>query len=356
MILAKTPLRLGLLGGGSDIPSYYMQDSKSGMVINAAIDKYVYVLVRKRHDDYIYLKYSQNEIVHKSEIDAIQHDFIRETLKYLQISEGLEIICFADVPTTGLGLGSSSSFLVGLLNALHTLYGDNVSKETLAEEACYIEIELCNKPIGKQDQYIAALGGLKCFEFKKNMHDQKEDLDDWGKKDFVTYSDIFTDKNYIKEFSNYIMMFYTGITRESKDILTEQNKNAENITLFMDKNVELTKELLYKFRNSLSDNFNFVGEYVKNNWEIKKNFASNISNQKIDDLIDITYSGGAIGSKITGAGRGGFIVSIVAPYNRLKLKFTMGKQEITEMPVQIDLYGTRIILNIEENFVWKSTQ
>ncbi len=347
MIISRTPLRIGLCGGGSDLPSYYKQPGKFGMVINAAIDKYVYVLVKKRHDDYIYLKYSQNEVVHKSRIDDIKHDFIKETLKYLNINEGLEIINWADIPTKGTGLGSSSSFLVGLLNCLHSLKNELVSQKQLADEACEIEINLCKKPIGKQDQYIAAFGGLRVTHFR--MIEEKEK---------ITSIPIYTEQKCLDEISEYIMMFYTGHTRESKDILDEQNKKtvSHDINQFMDKNVQLTQNLLIEFlqRYSLYNNFDFLGNAVRENWELKKNFSSNVTNHDINEMISATISGGAIGSKITGAGGGGFIVSIVNPTQKFIFREIMKKSKMIQMPARIDYFGTRILLNIEDGIIWKS--
>ena len=215
MIITKTPLRITFAGGGSDMASYYMKHPAT--CISATINKYVYVLVKKRFDDKVYLKYSENEVVDVRHIDDIQHDFIRETLKFMNVNYGLEIINWADIPTKGTGLGSSSSFLVGLLLALHTLEGRHVSKENLADQACYIEIEKCKKPIGIQDQYAAAFGGFNQMEFGVPFLPDEKIVGGFG----------FCDQE-IRDISEHLHLFYTGVTRESKDILATQTENLIN--------------------------------------------------------------------------------------------------------------------------------
>ena len=230
MIITKTPLRITFAGGGSDMASYYGEHP--GTCISATINKYVYVLVKKRFDDKIYLKYSDNEVVDVNKVDGIQHDFIRETLKFMSVDYGVEIINWADIPTKGTGLGSSSSFLVGLLLALHTLEGRHVSKKTLADQACYIEIEKCGKPIGIQDQYAAAFGGFNHLEFSASEHR----VSGFG----------FCDQE-IRDISENLHLFYTGITRESKDILATQTQNLisdNEVVQNMHRNVELAEELV----------------------------------------------------------------------------------------------------------------
>ena len=230
MIITKTPLRITFAGGGSDMASYYMEHPAT--CISATINKYVYVLVKKRFDDKVYLKYSDNEVVDVNKVDDIQHDFIRETLKFMSVDYGVEIINWADIPTRGTGLGSSSSFLVGLLLALHTLEGRHVSKETLADQACYIEIEKCGKPIGIQDQYAAAFGGFNHMEFSA----AENRVSGFG----------FCDQE-IRDISENLHLFYTGVTRESKDILATQTQNLisdSEVVQNMHSNVDLAEELV----------------------------------------------------------------------------------------------------------------
>ena len=234
MIITKTPLRITFAGGGSDMASYYMKHPAT--CISATINKYVYVLVKKRFDDKIYLKYSDNELVNVRHIDDIRHDFIRETLKFMNVGYGVEIINWADIPTKGTGLGSSSSFLVGLLLALHTLEGRTVSKEALANQACYIEISKCGKPIGIQDQYAAAFGGFNKMEFGNNM----------ARGDYRNVSGFGFCDQEIREVSEHLHLFYTGVTRESKDILATQKENLvsdDEVVNNMHHNVELANKL-----------------------------------------------------------------------------------------------------------------
>ena len=253
MIITKTPLRITFAGGGSDMASYYGEHP--GTCISATINKYVYVLVKKRFDDKIYLKYSDNEVVDVNKVDDIQHDFIRETLKFMSVDYGVEIINWADIPTKGTGLGSSSSFLVGLLLALHTLEGRHVSKKTLADQACYIEIEKCGKPIGIQDQYAAAFGGFNHLEFSASEHR----VSGFG----------FCDQE-IRDISENLHLFYTGITRESKDILATQTQNLisdNEVVQNMHRNVELAEELV---EHLVYKDIDAIPIALRQNWELKK--------------------------------------------------------------------------------------
>jgi D-glycero-alpha-D-manno-heptose-7-phosphate kinase len=297
------------------------------------------VLVKKRFDNDVYLKYSENEVVNINDIDSLQHDFVRETLKFLNIDYGLEIINWADIPTKGTGLGSSSSFLVGLLLALHTLQGDKVTKKQLAEEACHIEIDLCKKPIGYQDQYAAAFGGFNDITFTKEY----TDVDEFN-----------FPKSVLNQMSSRIMMFYTGINRLSANILSEQNENLKNdkeIINAMISNRELADSLAANIR---ADNgFDQIGVALDCNWQLKKKFASSISNNNIDKIYDAAINAGATGGKITGAGGGGFFVFYVPTILQDNVRKVMSKiPTIREMPFEIDIYGSRVLMNIEEGESW----
>ena len=327
MIITKTPLRITFAGGGSDMASYYMEHPAT--CISATINKYVYVLVKKRFDDKVYLKYSDNEVVDVNSIDEIRHDFIRETLKFMSVDYGVEIINWADIPTKGTGLGSSSSFLVGLLLALHTLEGRHVSKEILADQACYIEIEKCGKPIGIQDQYAAAFGGFNHMEFSAAEHR----VSGFG----------FCDQE-IRDISENLHLFYTGVTRESKDILATQTENLisdNEVVQNMHRNVELAEDLVqhlvYKYLDA-------IPIALRQNWELKKKFAGSISNSELDRVYDIaTTIGGATGGKVIGAGGGGFFMFWAEDKKKLKESLT----DYQEMPFIIDKYGSRVVLNLE---------
>ena len=327
MIITKTPLRITFAGGGSDMASYY--DEHPGTCISATINKYVYVLVKKRFDDKIYLKYSDNEVVDVNNIDDIQHDFIRETLKFMSVDYGVEIINWADIPTKGTGLGSSSSFLVGLLLALHTLEGRHVSKKTLADQACYIEIEKCNKPIGIQDQYAAAFGGFNHMEFSAAEHR----VSGFG----------FCDQE-IRDISENLHLFYTGITRESKDILATQTQNLisdSEVVQNMHRNVEVAEDLV---EHLIYKDIDAIPIALRQNWELKKKFAGNISSSELDRVYDVaTTIGGANGGKVIGAGGGGFFLFWAE--DKKKLKDALADYQ--EMPFIIDKYGSRVVLNLE---------
>jgi len=327
MIITKTPLRITFAGGGSDMASYY--EEHPGTCISATINKYVYVLVKKRFDDKIYLKYSDNEVVNVNNIDDIQHDFIRETLKFMSVDYGVEIINWADIPTKGTGLGSSSSFLVGLLLALHTLEGRHVSKKTLADQACYIEIEKCGKPIGIQDQYAAAFGGFNHMEFTAAEHR----VSGFG----------FCDQE-IRDISENLHLFYTGITRESKDILATQTQNLisdSEVVQNMHRNVEVAEDLV---EHLIYKDIDAIPIALRQNWELKKKFAGNISSSELDRVYDVaTTIGGANGGKVIGAGGGGFFLFWAE--DKKKLKDALADYQ--EMPFIIDKYGSRVVLNLE---------
>ena len=334
MIITKTPLRITFTGGGSDMPSFF--EKRDGHCINATIDKYVYVLVKKRSDNKIYLKYSENELVDTNTIFEIQHDFIRETLIYLGVDYGLEIINWADIPTKGSGLGSSGSFLVGLLNAIHTLEGNHVSKEKLAQQASHIEMVLCGKPIGYQDQYAAAYGGLNELKFTAdNGHN-------------IKVVPLIKNQDDLNSISQDLLLFYTGITRESSSVLSDQNKNLmnkEDTINAMKENVDLSKWLAEHLRNK---EYQYIGHALRMNWELKLKFSNKVANEDIIKMYDKGREGGASGGKIIGAGGGGFMMFYV---ERTKQQSTegmvseLGNYKI--MNFNIDHYGSRVLLNVE---------
>lgn len=334
MIITKTPLRITFTGGGSDMPSFF--EKHDGHCINATIDKYVYVLVKKRSDNKIYLKYSENELVDTNTIFEIQHDFIRETLIYLGVDYGLEIINWADIPTKGSGLGSSGSFLVGLLNAIHTLEGNHVSKEKLAQQASHIEMVLCGKPIGYQDQYAAAYGGLNELKFTAdNGHN-------------IKVVPLIKNQDDLNSISQDLLLFYTGITRESSSVLSDQNKNLmskEDTINAMKENVDLSKWLAEHLRNK---EYQYIGHALRMNWELKLKFSNKVANEDIVKMYDKGREGGASGGKIIGAGGGGFMMFYV---ERTKQQSTegmvseLGNYKI--MNFNIDHYGSRVLLNVE---------
>lgn len=322
MVISQTPLRISFAGGGTDFKEFYLK--KRGCVISATINKYLYVIVKKRYDDLIVLHYTHSEIVNS--VSEIKHDLLREALLRVGITHGIEITTLADIPSEGSGLGSSSAITVGILNALYAFKGISVSNETLAKEACEIEINILNKPIGKQDQYIAAYGGVCRFDFLPN-----------GNVDVYKYK--LSDHDLIILGSN-LLLHFTNKARSADDILSEQKANSESIFNQLELIGEMVDEL---HENLLIKNYFKIGELLKQNWEIKKKLASKITNGDIENLVRLAYNNGSIGCKIAGAGGGGFLLSYV-PRNHQEA-FRQALAGFRELPFFIDKYGSRIIFN-----------
>ena len=292
MIISRTPLRMSFVGGGSDIPGFY--EKFGGAVLSTTIDKYIYVTCNPKFDNGIRVAYSKNEEV--THVDQIEHRIVRATLKLLEAGGGIEITTIADVPSRGTGLGSSSSFTVGLLNVLHAFQGRYASAARLAEEACRVELELCGEPIGKQDQYAAAFGGFNLFEFQCSGR--------------VDVTPVMMPAERRQSLAQRIIAFYTGVTRSAGSILEAQ---SEDITRDTDKQSVLRRmaELAHIMKSELeSANLDSFGEILHENWELKKSLAVGISNTQIDYWYDIARRHGASGGKILGAGAGGFLIFV----------------------------------------------
>ena len=292
MIISRTPLRMSFVGGGSDIPGFY--EKFGGAVLSTTIDKYIYVTCNPKFDNGIRVAYSKNEEV--THVDQIEHRIVRATLKLLEADGGIEITTIADVPSRGTGLGSSSSFTVGLLNVLHAFQGRYASAARLAEEACRVELELCGEPIGKQDQYAAAFGGFNLFEFQCSGR--------------VDVTPVMMPAERRQSLAQRIIAFYTGVTRSAGSILEAQ---SEGITRDIDKQRVLRRmaELAFIMKSELeSGNLDSFGEILHENWELKKSLAVGISNTQIDYWYDIARRHGASGGKILGAGAGGFLIFV----------------------------------------------
>ena len=290
MIISKTPLRISFAGGGSDIESYYRKSA--GAVVSTSIDKYVYITVNKKFDDHIRVSYSKTEEVKR--VDEVGHKLVREILKFHKIKGGLEITSIADIPSRGTGMGSSSSFSVGLLHCLYAYKNKYVSAARLAEESSYIEINKCGGPIGKQDQYSAAFGGFNFIQFNTDGSVKVEPL-------------IF--KRKTKELlKKNLLLFYTGITRSASSILIKQ---VNNISISIEKRniLEDMVTLAYKLKADLQDNrLDTFGDILHQNWILKKELSDDISNPQIDVWYDIALKNGAAGGKLLGAGGGGFLL------------------------------------------------
>jgi D-glycero-alpha-D-manno-heptose-7-phosphate kinase len=322
MIISQTPLRISLSGGGTDLSNYY--DPHEGFVVSTAIDKYIYVIVKERFDDLIYVDYSSKEII--TDVNDIKHDLVREAAKLAGITKGFEVMMFADIPSEGSGLGSSSSLTVGLLHAFYQYLGKLVTAEQLALEACKIEIELLKRPIGKQDQYIAAYGGLRTFKFCKDGS--------------VEVNPINVESDPKRKLGSNLLLFFTDTTRKAASILEEQNKNIVNKLEFHHKIKELAFDTLEGL-NSLD--INRVGENLKINWELKKQLASNVSNPDIDKMYNLAMNGGALGAKISGAGGGGFLLVYCERDKQDTLRRSLRKYR--ELPFLLEKYGSKIIFD-----------
>jgi len=290
MIISRTPLRMSFVGGGSDLPSYYRQHG--GAVLSTAVDKYVYVSVNKKFDGGIRIAYSKTEEV--DHIEKIEHRLVRATLQMLEIPGGIEVTSTADIPSRGTGLGSSSAFTVGLINVLSAYLGRHVSAEQLGRLSCEIEIERCGEPIGKQDQYASAYGGLSLIEFKQD--------------DSVLVTPLVLQKNIREAVESNILVFYTGITRSASGILKEQSSNVAD-SAGKQKMLNRMVELVYELRDELQNgHLDSMGEILDENWRLKKQLASGITSDAIDDWYAKAKAHGALGGKLLGAGAGGFLM------------------------------------------------
>ena len=325
MIISQTPLRISFVGGGTDLSDYYKE--KNGAVLSTAIDKYIYVIIKKRFDTKIVINYSKNEIV--SKVDDVEHELIRESLKMTGIKNGVEITTMADIPSEGTGLGSSSSVTAGLLNAMYAYQGRQIEPNALAANSCKIEIDLCEKPIGKQDQYAAVYGGINEIKFYSN-----ED---------VKVLNIYLNQEERISLDSNLLLFYTGITRKSSNILAKQKKETKN-----KKNVlTLMKDQVDTLRNSLEEkNFDNLGILLDEAWNLKRKLVDSISNVKIDKMYKLAKDAGALGGKISGAGGGGFLLLYVPRNYQVSVRQAL--EGYIELPFSITPYGSRIIFNIEK--------
>ncbi len=323
MIISRTPLRISFVGGGSDIYDYYK--NSPGAVLSTAIDKYIYIAVNKKFDNKIRASYSQTEIV--STVSKLKHEYIKECLKTVGIKGGIEITSISDIPSEGTGLGSSSSYIVGLLNAFYAYVGKHVSAERLAQEACRIEIETLKKRIGKQDQYIAAFGGMQNFVFYPS-----------GKVGNIPIICSNLTKNKLQK---NLLLLYTGKTRSSNTILTEQISNIKSSTekrASMDKMVKLAQEMTLALQNNKLKNF---GKLLDENWKLKKSLAKSISSNQINRWYDTAIKNGAEGGKLLGAGGGGFLLFYADQKKHASIIKSLPK--LTPIEFSFENQGSKII-------------
>jgi len=324
MIVVKTPLRISFVGGGSDMRDFYSRHD--GSVICSAIDKFVYAIVKQRFDEMIYINYSRKETVEN--VSEIQHDLVREAMKTTGVASGIEITTLADIPSSGSGLGSSSSITVALLHALYAYQNILVTAEQLAEEACRIEIDVLGKPIGRQDQYAAAFGGINKFTFKK--------------KDIVERTPVVMNNSTRRKFSSSLLLYFTGITRSSNEILSRQKQN-----LISNEKTEVMKNmvsLVDPFINAMkkSDIYE-CGNLLERNWQLKQQMASGISTDEIAAMYHKAKDAGAIAGKIAGAGGGGFLLLIVPRENQNAVFKSM--ENYRELPFMIEHSGSKVIFD-----------
>lgn len=324
MIITQTPLRISLAGGGTDFKDYYL--AEEGMVLSTAIDKYVFVIVTERFDEKIYVNYSRKEIV--DSVDDIQHELVREALRRAGIRQGVEITMLADIPSEGSGLGSSSSLTVGLLNAFYMFQGEQMPASVLAREACEIEIDTCGKPIGKQDQYIAAHGGIRQITFRRD--------------DSVDVEKIELPSQQHRRLSSELMLFYTDVNRKSADILTEQRDQIKNNL----ENLRNIKRHAQQIRNAIEGaEFNLIGTIMNESWTAKRKLGSKISNAALDDMYEMAVSAGASGGKISGAGGGGFLLLYVPMSKQESVRNAMRGHR--ELPFMLEQDGSKVIFNFK---------
>jgi D-glycero-alpha-D-manno-heptose-7-phosphate kinase len=324
MIIVRTPLRISFVGGGSDLKAFY--DQSPGQVVCTAIDKFVYAIVKERFDDMIYINYSKKETV--AHVDDIQHDLVREAMRITDVDKGVEITTLADIPSSGSGLGSSSSISVALLHALYTYQNTLVTAEQLAREACRIEIDILGKPIGRQDQYAAAYGGVNRFVFRNSEDTQR--------------IAVKMGNTIGRKFSSSLLLYYTGIARSANDILSRQKSNmsADAKRQIMQQMVSLVEPFT---RAMQAGDMQQCGLLLDQNWKLKQQMASGISNDTIDQMYAIAKSAGAVAGKICGAGGGGFLLLIVPRESQNRVFEVMGA--FRELPFMIEGSGSKVIFD-----------
>jgi D-glycero-alpha-D-manno-heptose-7-phosphate kinase len=326
MIIARSPLRITLGGGGTDLPSYYREHS--GFVIAAAIDKYVYVTVMRPFTPGIFLKYSQLEHVELAR--DVHHPIIREAIKMLDFkTPQIEITTLADIPA-GTGLGSSGSFTTGLLKALYAHRRRLLHPGDLAELACRIEIDILGEPIGKQDQYIAAFGGISCFNFNTD--------------DSVSARPLALSMPTLFDLEDNLLLFFTGYSRSAGSILTDQKTRTQNHDTEMLNNLHYIKDLGIRSQKALEEGKpRLFGELMHEHWEHKKRRSGGMSNPQIDKWYEIGMKNGAIGGKLVGAGGGGFLLFYA--HDRNKLRHAMTEAGLEEVRFRFDFEGTKVVLS-----------
>jgi D-glycero-alpha-D-manno-heptose-7-phosphate kinase len=323
MIISRTPLRVSFCGGGTDLPAYYRK--QQGAVVSAAVDKYVYITVNhltRYFDHRILLKYSKTELV--DSVDAVHHPIIREAMKMTGVVDRVEITSMADIPA-GTGLGSSSTYAVGLLHALHTFRGEYASAERLAREACEIEIGRLGDPIGKQDQYIAAYGGICRIRFNPD--------------ETVFVDPVVCDLETKAALQDNLLMFYTGKTRRAGDILVKQQASTERKMDVLTQMRDLVPQALETLRVGRS--LSRFGDLLHEGWQLKRTLVDTITDDEINNRYESARAAGAIGGKLLGAGGGGFLLFYVEKQNQNRVRNALSS--LQELPFHFEPQGSKII-------------
>lgn len=323
MIITRSPMRISLGGGGTDLSSYYSEHT--GFVIAAAIDKYVYITLHEPFAREIIVKYSKMEVVEHA--GELKHPIVREALQLLGLDRPVEITSMSDIPA-GTGLGSSGSFTTALLRALHALRRDHVPPRELAEEACHIEIDLLREPIGKQDQYIAAFGGLTCMTYCRDGHVEVEPLS--------------LDHDILYDLEDNLCLFFTGYTRNASEILKDQDTRSKGKDPGMIDNLHFVKDLGHRSKKALEAGaLRDFAALLHEHWEHKKRRSQGMSNPQIDEYYELARANGALGGKLIGAGGGGFLMFYTE--DKTRLRHAMARAGLREVRFRFDFEGTRIL-------------
>lgn len=323
MIISQTPLRISIAGGGTDFDAFC--EIEEGCVVSSAIDKFVFVIVKERFDDEIYINYSRKEIV--SDLDELEHELVREAMRKVGVLRGVEITTLADIPSEGSGLGSSSSVTVGLLNALYAYVGDPRPLSELAQHACEIEIKTLGKPIGRQDQYIAAYGGMRCLRFRRDGTVEQERLR--------------CAESTRRRLGENLMLFYTNRTRKSAEILAEQEGN---ILQRLSPLRAIKAHACHARRLLLEGKLDELGVLLDSTWKEKRRLTNRISDDEIDTMYERARDAGALGGKISGAGGGGFLLLYCPAAKQQSVRNTL--KGYREMPFALEPDGSKIIFNV----------
>lgn len=322
MIITQTPLRISFFGGGTDFREFFLKEG--GCVLSSAIDRYIFVIIKQRFDDKIRIGYTKTELV--DDIDELQHELVRECMRKTGIRKRVEIATMGDIPSSGSGMGSSSTVTVGLLNAMYHYLGTPVDADRLAREACEIELDVLRKPIGIQDQYIAACGGQRFISFTRDGR--------------VIMESIGFEDGCRQRLSRNLMLFFTNVTRKAETILSEQ---VSNMSLRLDVLREM-KRLAGKAKEYLlAGSYDDFGLLLHEGWQLKKKLASKITNGSIDEIYNQARKAGALGGKITGAGGGGFLLLYCPPNRQDKVRTAL--RNLPELTFNLERFGTKVIFN-----------